>query len=1413
MIHKEAPKPHEFVIDEVAVTVKVVPVTLEQLMEYAEFHRVFLKGDLPALTSQKTFFQLQKENQLAAADLEANFKTTLGDMNVQGNLILEQLKKEEPLKQQLIDDLELLIANNQFYISEQDSGVKQSISTILQSLGENQQILEKLTEAAIAVEDVTGVVSSFKQKRDAFILDRQEETNLKTRAAAGNFNEYIRHTYSSDILPEGFDERTIVTADLSALREIGGKDYDDFPDLRYVDLSGSQVEGVIFRQCIMSHAILCDTDLSKTSFPNCNLSGTDFRGANVKGANFYGWNDDGAISDKELSSELSRFSFADKANLAKSRALDKSTHALEDTISTINHAPIKEVTWPGASGLRGYKMKLHSVSREMLLNFIELKKTKPALTLNQFVNPKESEVAISFIGNLDGIDFVKMGNLSSCHIASMPISRAEIDAYQNYKDEYSFVEYISELKGIKPYWTGVWPGTVTNHLTFDVSAEDVAGLELPEGCKFNMIVPVTQADIAGFQANLKINPELNFSDYMIEAKSLNKAATLTFDLKGLDIQGLDFNTPNFLRCNFNNIPVKQEDLTEYQAVLAQLQASDILPQSFAEFIEYKHGLAVDQDSNSVHIFDLQGENVRGIATSKKTNQFQGCYFTYDPPKTVKEFNEYLLPKIDSEGLDPTYIIGSSAADRSREIVVVNVTKADLHQYVIDCCSSTPPSKSFLQFIQESRNIALDAGKKFVPTLTDENGKLGENISDFDFKNGDFGGCNFANSSFVGARGAGAKFNQGACLENVIFDGAVLINCSFESANMFSTKIHNSTLDSCSMVRANFVEGNLYRTTVTNSNLDFMNLEDGTLKRSALVQSTANFANLKGVTASHAQFKQLQARGIILEKAVIDHVKIIGGDFTGALMGEIQLVDVSIGALKDAQGQVMELCKMDKVDAARAEMSRVLIEDTGLGGANLRSAILEQVKIKNSSLNSVTLDRVDAHMVNIQDSFMEKSTALQAHLDEFIMTNVQARGLNLSDAIIGRIKAEQGTDLTDAIMRGISAKKLELRGAVINGLDLRDIDEANIIFENVQAERLKLQGSRLNGEAVGDQVALSGEIDAGTSLAVGGVVQGEMLNVDTGEKRATSELATEGLEREEARKYTWLNSGVGQALLKVAVPVGDKVANICTRIAKFCREKLMSNKTAAIVGAVVGAALVIGFLVAAGPYLAMAGVGLGVAIGVGALAVAACSALFYKLNEWFTPTGSTVVGAAAGAALGAAVGMPLVGAALGAGLDVVAQHQLGGGLGNVVAMGTDLIGAGARRLSDGAEQAVAMHDQIVIQDKAREAHQSARLQDRAIEDIAISNATIVEQGVERDVHIMHSAEFARQLGNMPALEPIAKPPTVSQDVAHLHIPVDLVQGMTGVKFQGNIGTAAPLMTNPALPAAQPPGVGTSAALTA
>lgn len=510
--------------------------------------------------------------------------------------------------------------------------------------------------------------------------------------------------------------------------------------------------------------------------------------------------------------------------------------------------------------------------------------------------------------------------------------------------------------------------------------------------------------------------------------------------------------------------------------------------------------------------------------------------------------------------DPVYIRGSSRLERDRKTEYIKLERADAEEYLR--LLKDEPHLTLNDFARGKSANKDDVNIRFVADCGVRSNDLNNQLERPNFSGLDFSGANLDGANFAGANLEGAIFNQ-AGLSNTSFEGARLIGAQFSEviardANFFNANLSKATIKGSDFKRA-FMPRSIGAASIENSNFNYSNISTGQWDGVKIADSTLDYANLEGISMANADIQRVRAQHAILNRAMLDHTKLVEVDLGASLMDNISAVNVRM------KGVILKDVEARGIDFTDAELDEL----TKLDGADLEGAIFIRIKAAGASFIKANMDKIHGEFADLQRATLDGASLRFANLNRALLDQAKARGVDMTGVDLQDARAVQA-DFTEAAMVHINGARAIFTEASFEKADLHGSDLRNAIMTKVNARKANLRDIQAQEAKLNEADLSEAHVNANTRLdeadisgAKGGMIREDGAKVTPAEQQEQNHAAAK------AERIPKFLRGAAEGLSGAF----KKCAKGAHAVARFTREPI-SGKWAAIGGAIAGAAITI-----------------------------------------------------------------------------------------------------------------------------------------------------------------------------------------------------------------------------------------------
>lgn len=290
---------------------------------------------------------------------------------------------------------------------------------------------------------------------------------------------------------------------------------------------------------------------------------------------------------------------------------------------------------------------------------------------------------------------------------------------------------------------------------------------------------------------------------------------------------------------------------------------------------------------------------------------------------------------------------------------------------------------------------------------------------------------------------GADFT-GAWLESANLSRSVLKGTSFAYAVLAHANLAAADATGADFTGANLGRSNLTTTRLVQANLSGVNFSDTALAQTDLRGARLDHAQLHGATFGLADWRSVQAEGLLFHKAVLKDMvmsrcqlmqptfvecDVSGVDFSAARLDTATFVKCTGVGTRFAQASLERAVFVDGCDFSAADFTQARMK-----GVNLRGTRLVQAHLNEAQLDEADLSESDCTEADLTGATLRGALLIKTRLERGVMA-----GANLMNAIAQR-----------ADLRGCT-----LRGANLYGSDLSRVQmDAGTVLIAASLDRAK-----------------------------------------------------------------------------------------------------------------------------------------------------------------------------------------------------------------------------------------------------------------------------------------------------------------------------------------------------------------------
>ncbi|WP_044967192.1 DUF2169 family type VI secretion system accessory protein [Sorangium cellulosum] len=299
---------------------------------------------------------------------------------------------------------------------------------------------------------------------------------------------------------------------------------------------------------------------------------------------------------------------------------------------------------------------------------------------------------------------------------------------------------------------------------------------------------------------------------------------------------------------------------------------------------------------------------------------------------------------------------------------------------------------------------------------------------------------------------GLALEVGESLANRDFTGANLAGMCLSGVDLSGAFLESADLSGCDLSRTNLEGAVLARANLAGANLADARLRGANLGGAALRGASLDRADLKEAVLSRAELERARFSGADLTGADWFETKPGGADFTGATLGQCNLLKVDLSGVRFTGADLSEAnlveSTLDGADFSSATLRKTTFVACHGERVSFRSACLQQgVVVHGSSFPEADFSDADMERANLRGTVLAG-----ARLDRANLRGADLSGCDASEASLERAVLQGGllirTDLVNASLQGANlmdalASKARLAGADFTGANLFRADLSRV----------------------------------------------------------------------------------------------------------------------------------------------------------------------------------------------------------------------------------------------------------------------------------------------------------------------------------------------------------------------------------
>ncbi|MFO0604227.1 MAG: DUF2169 domain-containing protein [Polyangiales bacterium] len=252
-------------------------------------------------------------------------------------------------------------------------------------------------------------------------------------------------------------------------------------------------------------------------------------------------------------------------------------------------------------------------------------------------------------------------------------------------------------------------------------------------------------------------------------------------------------------------------------------------------------------------------------------------------------------------------------------------------------------------------------------------------------------------------------------------------------------------------------------------------------------------SLAGRDLTGADLAGLDLAGLDLAGAMFHDAKLAGASLAGSRLTEALFAraDLAGASLAQAFAQRADFtdARLDGADFRGANLGDAVFAGASLTGAALGESVADGADLAGADLTLADLTRASLVRADLTRARLTRARCDGAALRDAGFSEVSAAGASFAGADLTDLRANDGCDLTGALLRGVKAEGSKWHGARLDDADLALSALGRADFSGASLERARLDGCALRGARFVDARM------AGASLLKADLMEGTLEGAD------------------------------------------------------------------------------------------------------------------------------------------------------------------------------------------------------------------------------------------------------------------------------------------------------------------------------
>jgi uncharacterized protein YjbI with pentapeptide repeats len=335
--------------------------------------------------------------------------------------------------------------------------------------------------------------------------------------------------------------------------------------------------------------------------------------------------------------------------------------------------------------------------------------------------------------------------------------------------------------------------------------------------------------------------------------------------------------------------------------------------------------------------------------------------------------------------------------------------------------------------------------------------------------------------------------SGADLRGAVFAGADLSRAIFKEAN-----ISEASFESAELVGANFLGSKADNANFFNSNLSQAVVDNSQFTHAFMARSNGQEVVINNSNFDYANIKNGKWNNAKLTDSTFNQADLQGISLISADLRRIQMQHAILDKAVLTECQIIESdlsnALMEKAEAHKAKFKDTILQNIEAKGLDLSDAELSGLtKLDGADLEAAILRRINAEGVNFINANLNMVEAQKANFRNAILEGVEVKFANLTEAVLEGAKAK-GINASYSILKKVHAQKADFSNSIMRSIDAQEGDFTEVIFMNGDLTKSKLQQAILE-KVQAEKVKLEGVNLRAAKLAKADLSKA-MVDIDT-----------------------------------------------------------------------------------------------------------------------------------------------------------------------------------------------------------------------------------------------------------------------------------------------------------------------------